>query len=576
MKLQDVLSKGIDILAPSKQQPYWVAVYTDATQITRRYLDSEEYPLLNTVRPSEDDEIKNYRKANFTNIARGDFNAALTNIRRVNQATTISFQSTESPAYEYLNSDNFRIDGQSIDFVSWLYDFLLRESADDPNGAIVVKPVNPLNPEVAPAELIENGGLPSTERVKPSVEWVPSALIRYRSDSVLVYIGGETTFKHNGRNQTSFYYYAIDEDGWHLIMPYSSDKKISYRATLWYSVELGQKPLIPTPSDIAKTPNNEYYRESYFDGFFKLAKDVLNAYDDNKAVRVRFNYPKIGMANLPCPNCKGSGKVYDEVNKGYITCDSSSCNDGIIKDPGPYHTLVAPDGGMMGEQKGKLLEYYSPDTSIMQHSFEVPFMLRAHMREVLALDLLTDAGANSSDLALERRERYAYNLYSKISNGLYDAADYILKQIALLLSSEDCPYINRPSNYDIKSLTKLKEEANSSPFENRFNKKMKAYSIEYKNDPVTLRKLEIMMTLYPVTILNDNEVKNMLAKGALTSDDCKRGMYAMPALNSISEVVDITTAKIAEIVKLLDLYFLEMGIIVPDETIDIFEGSEVQ
>lgn len=567
MKISELLNDGIDILKVSGEAEYWNAAYSDAIQITRRFLPNEDYPLIESVRPSDLEDIKKYRKENFTNIAKSDYDMAITNIARVNESAALNEESIHSVVLEWLEK-GFTKDGETKDFLGWLFYCLFPDSLEDANGVPVVFPVNPLNKNIAPELEEADGGLPTNERIMPELKWIPSALIRYKKDGVLTYIGGIDLVQVGEELKEYPFLFGVDEDAWYRISPKLVKKEVVYFSTIWYSHEFGFNPLIPAPSDIVKTPHNNYYRESYFDGFYKYAKDVLNAYDDNKAVRIRFNYPKMGMANMPCPECKGAGKILSEDMKGYHGCNAEGCSNGRITDPSIYSTLLAPEGSLIGgADQGDLLKFYSPDTAIMQHSFEVPFVLRGYMREILALDLLTGAGANASDKSLERRERYAYNLYSKISNGLYDAGEKILLQVAMMLISSNegvvVPKIDRPTSFDIKSLTKLKEEAKGAPMEDRINKKLKAYAIDYKNDPVMFRKLQVAMNLYPVIILEDNEVKNQLAKGALTANDCRKGNYVMSALNSIALEHDIIKLEIADVGVLIEQYFEDMKIIVP-------------
>ena len=376
------------------------------------------------------------------------------------------------------------------------------------------------------------------------------------------------------------FYYAVDDTNWYRISPQvrreDGFEKIVYVLTVWYEHDYEASPIINMPADMTLTPDNIEYQESFLASFFDIARDVLTAYDDNKAVRVRCNYPIMGMAKVKCNNCNATGKIYDPKSKEHVAC--SNCDGGYLKAPSPDQVLRAAEDGLLGQgEGGKLIEFYSPDVGVLQHSFDVPRELRTEMRKILGLDLLEGAGANSSDLALERRERYVNDLYSKISNAVFDVLDLILDQVSnlLVLSEHKQPKVLRPIDFNIKSISSLKKQAKEALGEDRIAKRIKLYESEYKNEPVELKIKKAIILLFPFTVLEQQELNSRFSKQAVTAEDCKKADYAYTVLWLIADEMGprFEELELMELKELMDEKFLEMGIIVPIEEEQAIEGD---
>jgi len=176
-----------------------------------------------------------------------------------------------------------------------------------------------------------------------------------------------------------------------------------------------------------------------------------------------------------------------------------------------------------------------------------PFDLLEKGSKAIGLDLLEDAGANSSDLSLSRRQEDLLDMIKTVAEYTYDALDAMMYHIEVLKypneSQRGESHINRPSSFEIKSPEELLVLAQTALFEDRVTARINYYKTKYKNQDRLIAVYEMALKTTPSLALTFEEQTNYLAAGIIDSYDMIKSMHVFNALDEVySEGMNVKQA----------------------------------
>lgn len=521
-------------------------------QAINHALRIERNSLFDVSFPNETEEIKNYRDSVRRDITTSGVRRFISKLSRIfiesgiePDPSTLSDQLSE-----WLNADPFEMIERSVDLSVFAYEILLPSAIIDPNAIVVPFPINGRRPEIPPSVPASEGGLPANQPVtiKPTV--ISSDMIVAKTVNVVSWEAGMVSVKLPGRQrpETFPFYIVADRQNFYRWVPDRYEKgELRYRLELWYFHNIGAVPVESLGGYLTEAVIDgqfvSHYYESFIVSFFHLADEVVTSFSNDQAVRIQHVHPKMIMSQIPCgePSCD-RGKIKIRDNDGKVTGikDCSNCDgSGYIKNPGPYQVLVRPNAAANPDAaKLPVLEYVTPPSDSIEHSFSVPWSLLEKANRSIGLDLLLNEGVESGTAKLLRLDDL-HDILRQIASAFFGMIErFLWKCESLLVVNPDrrsYPTIQIPTTLTFKDATTLKEQAQTALPVDRFDSTMEFIRKKYRDDPTRVWVYEMAIKWSPLLLVPENEMRLSTAAGAYSADDLKRRDVAFIVFNQIAD-----------------------------------------
>lgn len=506
--------------------------------------------LFDVVRPNESEQIKDYRDSVRRDITSEGPWKFINKVVRVfvDNGLNIDQSSLSDQMKEWLNKGVYQINGQSLPVFDFLYQVVLPLAIEDPNAFLVAFPFNPFNESVPPFAPTEEGGLPQNERVGVRSVLVTSKDVRYLDDYILCWVAGDWVYDETNKASAE-YFYCVDEEWFYQKVPIKVDKnRVEYILIPWYRHGLGILPAQQLGGKLTKyqpQPNVKgevmFYYESYLKPFFEYADEATIAFSDNQAIRVRMAYPKTVMDRIPCvnPDCKnGMVRVRDpETGKpvDVETCDACG-GSGWIQDPGPYHTLYRTRVPGTNDST-PVLEYISPPTDSLEHSYEVAFDLMKRGKQAIGLDLLENLSESgvAKSLRLEGVKDFLWTIGEDLFMTLQDHLGFVERLLNIEADDQFMPKVKIPPTINFSDLNTLRDEAANALPGDRLVALTSYYQKKYRHDPVMVRIHTLALKWSPLLSMNPQETNTALLIGAYGTIDVIKRDRAVQVFQKIAK-----------------------------------------
>lgn len=522
------------------------------TQAMRHMMRLDKVDLFDIVHPNESDEIRAYRDSVRRDITTEGPWKFISKVSRifVESGIVIEETSLSAPLQEWLESMPFESVSRNIDLQTWAYEWLLPATILDPNGILIPWPVNPINKNVAPAAQIEDGGLPPTERVYINPVIISSADVVFLSTNVCSWLAGMMTVILDKKSYTKPYYIVVDRDWYYQYVPYKIEHgKIIYRLVPWYFHNIGSLPvenlggvLTEAPTVSKSTHIPQAYFESFLRTYFELSDEVVIAFSQDQAVRSQHAYPKMVLSQIPCmeEGCeRGKMKVRDNQGKIIDMVDCQTCGgSGMVKNPGPYHTLLRPNAAVNpAAANAPILEYVTPPSDTLQQSYNVPWDILTKAKRTIGLDLLLNEGVESGKAKLLRLDDL-HDILRMIASSFWGVIERFLGHAESLLvvqpDRRSDPSVKVPDSLNFKDSVTLKEEAETALPVDRYKSTMDYIRKVYETEQELIRVYELALQWAPLLLSNDSEIRTGLSSGAYTGRDIQKRDMAFMLISRVA------------------------------------------
>lgn len=552
-----------------------------AVRHCQRRVGSTPIDIVHKARPNESLAIQEYRAANERQITREGVEKFISKTSRIINKG-LQFTNIGGKLLEYLNARPFYDTGNRYTFEEYMFGVIFPLAIENPNLLVVAFPYNPLRPDTAPNNAVEDGGLTDQESLGIDVKLVSPS---YVDNECFVFHGGKREILRNNKKEKADFYFAADGINWYTLEPSfvreeNQQARLVYEPVVWYGWDLGTSPVNMLPGTVSTTPNGKY-RESFMMPYFNLGDEAINAFSDNQGVRVRFAHPVVGIEEVACfnPKCKHGKILGDGKPKDCGTCKGT----GKVTAPGPYGTLVKRKSGLTkdGNTAGPAMEFYTAPTEIMEQSWNTWIELMTMAKQAVGLDLLEGTGSESG-VAKDMRMEDLQDRLMAIAMSLGTCGSQLLQQIEALLSpilaDRSTPGYIVPANFKIHEASELREEAENALFEDRYEARMDYYKHKYRGRPEAVRLYELALAYAPSILLNEEELTKRVASGALDKDDVARRDNAVIALQRLSaqNVIDLSDISEDKAMVAIEAYLVRRGMITPFEQIPIIDNEPTQ
>lgn len=479
-------------------------------------------------RPSEPEEIKNYRKMIYvpkTKQAISKVIHSLEKIRRAqdwniayDQETVPSSVAEEETLEQYCE---FHYPTFSS-VTNWAFAELLKRSLIDANGIVAV--------------ILETLPKSKGEYCKPIARFFDcDQIVEFVEDEYVVLKSRDTTTfysetKNGGRrvNTNGAIYYIITTNEF---VKYEQTGAAKYDPKQVFKHNCGKLPAWKVGGLFKIRANNDTVYESRLSGMIPDLDEAAREYSDLQAEIIQhIHSEKYAYTNTECPHCKGQGFV-DGENGKKVSCPH--CNGtGHVLNTSPYGIHLI-DAGRAGELQvpAPPIGYIQKDTAIATLQDQ---RVRNHIKDALAavnMEFLAETPIDQSGVAKAYDANELNNFVNSVAEDLVRNIDLVYYFICeyryrTIIPNDKArqamlPAVNVPTKFDIANTTILMQElqgarqAEANPETLRVLETNYA-KMQFNTSPEVATRLETVFDLDPLFGVKEENKMTMLQNGGIT------------------------------------------------------------
>lgn len=289
----------------NKQKETLQAVFDNAVVHTR---GKSPESLLRIRRPSEPEEILEYRLAVYEPITRADFRQAITDAKKA----------VMSGKARLVLGENLQADKEELEVMGMGFESFVREKAiplmfEDPNASLIFWPVN----------------AGTGEKIKLDISLIKSFDFEERRPDFLKWKVGEA--------EGVPVFYAVDTQNFYVITNVGEKQTIA----VWYEHRLGYLPAVYELGGIPAQDEHGFdYLESYFCSAFAWGNKAIRYDSDLEGSKTLTAYPIREIEEEPCQNPVCNNGFWFNENKREKEICPSCHGKGVHIPSGAYAYVV--------------------------------------------------------------------------------------------------------------------------------------------------------------------------------------------------------------------------------------------
>lgn len=480
--------------------------------------------LINERRPSEPEEIKNYRNKIYVPKTKNPISKVITSLCKIQRSQDWNIQ------YDIKNVPKRIADGETLfdycekkypvhtSLTNWCFSELIRQYLLDANGIVAVIP-----------------NIPETtnEYVKPTAVFFDSEQIMSYVEGVYICLKSKDTSTYTRSNGTientdGDIYYILTKK--YFLKYEQVNNKGDLKQTEVYEHNIGMLPAFRVGGLFKTRLNNDTIYESRISSMIPSLDEAAREYSDLQAEIVQhIHSEKYAYTNSECTDCRGTGHVKDGDKQ--VPC--KRCNGtGSVLNASPYGMYLI-ENARTGEN-----QLPAPPIGYIQKSCEIARLqderVKQHIYDALAsinMEFLAETPINQSGLAKEVDRDELNNFVNSIAEDLVRILDNVYLFIneyrynRVVENEEErrsmLPMINVPTKYDLLNTNILMQQLESAR-----NAKLTPYLIrsievefarkQFCTDEKVSQFVEATFDLNPLFGISEDDKMSMLSNGGIT------------------------------------------------------------
>jgi len=477
-------------------------------------------------RPSESDEILEYRKTTYKPITKHPLSKVVSSFGKIRRSPdwTIDFPkekiSSRIPDEETLEDYcNEKLPGYGS-ITNWAFGILLKQNLVDANAVVAVIPLEQIvnDAYAKPVPILFN-----SDQVMEYNEKEKFAILR--SKRKISYFDQDQVYKTG-----DIYYYIDDQE----VIVYEQNKD-GFTPTFQQINTIKQFPVFKVRAEAYKQFDNMSLCRSRLDAMVPFLDEAACEYSDLKGSKIQHLYPLFWyFQNKDCGPCNGSGKMPPAEGQTEPPICKSCGGGGKVKFSPFAHIQVDPAG--LGNQANPIppAGYVTRDTAILElqeKSVEKNLLkaLGAVNMQFLDQTPLSISG-DAKQVDREELNNTVYNLAEDIIFSI-DKAIYFINewrygyQISdATKRKEQLPNIPVPQNYDLlpedylmKEVTDARTGKVNSLLIATLEQQLAAK--KFYNQPDLATNIKLYFDLDPLPGLSVDEKMSLISNKAITQED---------------------------------------------------------
>jgi hypothetical protein len=482
--------------------------------------------LIDERRPQEDEEYKKYRIKILVEITKPIIGKVITSLSKIRKSQDWSCKFDPKNVPSSITPDEVPqkyFDEKYPFFKSldaWLFSVCLKNYLVDPNGLVVIAPLN-----VA---------IPESELYKPFA-------IVFNSDQVMDYVHGDYAVLKS-RETNSYKEDNVEYNDGLIMYIFTTTKiqkwvQIKRDKTMLLSFDfdhnIGELPVFKLGGILKESKGNIHIYESRISAMLPHLKEAVREYSDLQAEVVQHVNSKTWQyAAQDCTRCKGTGMI--KKGEKSVKCTECGGHCKIVTSPFQNNMLVTPPGPGMTQVPIPPAGYITKDTSIVKIQDERIEKHKYNALSAINMEFLAETPLNESGVSklVDREEHHSF-VYSVAEDlvGIKEKVLYFSTEMrymvlvpaketrALLLPAQSVPekfdLIN--SNYLVEELKKAKDAGVSSII-------IRSLEMEYAskkfNTDMDLKKfMDLSFNLDPMPGMTEDEKQSKLSNKGISQED---------------------------------------------------------
>lgn len=519
--------------------------------------------LINERRPSESEEIKDYRKQIYVPKTKNPISKVISSLGKIQRSQDWSIQYNQSAVSNKIAEGETLFDycekkyPVHTSITNWCFSELLRQYLLDANGIVAVIPFS--IPES------------TSEYVKPIATFFGSEqIVNYVENEYVVLKSKDTSTYTTPEGQ------IVKTDGaiYYIITRYECLKyeQINVNGDLEqkqvYEHNIGILPAFKVGGLFKERINNDTIYESRIAAMIPSLDEAAREYSDLQAEIVQhIHSEKYGYTNSECSHCRGVGKVTE--NGKQVTC--KHCNGtGSVLNVSPYGMYLI-ENARAGEA-----QLPAPPIGYVQKSSEIARLqderVRQHLLDALSavnMEFLAETPLSQSGVAKEVDRDELNNFVNAIAEDLVRCLDnvyFFINEYRYLIIVENeierremLPNINVPVKYDLLNTNILMQQLTSARNAQLNPVILRAMEIDFARkqfctDEATAAMTEATFDLDPLFGISEENKMVMLSNGGITERDyvisCNITSFVRKAINDDEDFYKLTYEKKMEKMRL--------------------------
>lgn len=489
-------------------------------------------------RPTEPPNIQQWRKENRRNISSDLPDTYLAETISAIQQNGFKYSEVGDKTNLYLSEEKINVLNNSLTIDEWLLKSILPEAIMDANAYYIQFP-KPTTEALTPH--LQNALTP----IYIEHRIIPSFDIRMLEVDKP---GGVFCFERKEKRlgKDVKYTYLVDSAEWVRVWEEGNEMKIE----TWYVHNLGFIPAKILPGKQAKTKSKVTYQETLLKSMYNILDEFATQFDDDKVMRAKGAHQILVMPEVACNGCGGEKYVKNEFNLN-VPCQHCG-GSGKMRNPGPADTFIVPtDTSGLATSNRVVPMFIGPDIGTLDHSWTVTWDLwnkAANTKGIDAIQNVAESG-EAMKMRLLKNEKSINEAYQKMC----DVYEFALNCIEGYLYPDPKDRIQitvqKNNKIEIKTGEILKLKYDEALTVEKSDAAIEYFKVKYQNDPVKVKKYEILVKYFPASLLNSQELTYEVGLQVYTEEDIRRARFAGEALDQILDENNITKSN-------LDLYKL--------------------
>jgi hypothetical protein len=376
-------------------------------------------------RPSEPREVLEFRIKTLHKLTKDVFRKGLNNSVRMLLETPLLLD-CNAEVKQLVESDNFDSHSGWTDLYKKIVDHF-QDVIEDPNGMLVVLPINGMGEQIEPSTVPEN------ERVYFYIDYVSS-------DNVVFYSNDMAIFEWKGR---------VFQDTKDVIFELKKQTN-GYIQEVWYVHNTGHKLSTHLGGYNSSDENNRKFYDSFFDGAVEFADAFVNQFENLKAEMLQNSFPLREFREMTCNTCKGKGRLPNEKNE--IT-ECQPCNgSGKIVNFNTNSIFFKPKRQSLADDtttptQDPLVTYYAPPMTGTELNYRFSFDLYDRAGEAIGATVTKMA---QSGVAKEEDKESYYSMLAQIMQNTVRLYHFSVSCIQSIWANDQLTSIKVTPSKDIR------------------------------------------------------------------------------------------------------------------------------
>lgn len=512
--------------------------YSDTGDVTKDPTKTQNHyfkRLIDETRPSESPTIKAYRRTVYRPITKTTCHKVINSLKKIVKSPEwkIDWKSAEKPS-NIADQETFEryVDKDYPMFGSvenWLYSYAIKFMLTDPNGVIVMLP---MNYEKGEADYLK----PFSHLIRSCqvLDFVPNEYCVYKTGETTSYTAVEAGVSVTRQGDVLM---VLDRNGIYSVEPRSLDgSSVTITPLLIHNYD--RLPAWKIGGPISSWHKASPIYESFLSPMLPYLDEGATTFSDYQAEKIQHVYSTMWYySGQECTTCMGVGKVQSAGDQ--VICPSCE-GSGVFK-KSPYKDIVLKQSSFDQKQAP------TPPAGYIQKQTEIVDILKKHIEEDLRdalsainMEFLADRPLSQSGAAKEVDRDELNNFVYGVA---YHVVEHILKPViwwigayryAGLTSIETVnkmqPEIPIPQRFDIITTTML-ETSLKSIMDSKVDSEIKDQAqFDYINkafasSPEVRDRLLAIKRLNPLPNLTVQERGDLALAGLVTENDAILSTY---------------------------------------------------